>query len=302
MHAALFAGVNAAALTAFNQDLSINYHKTVQHALTLIEQGCNGLAVLGTTGEANSLSLWEREQLLQNLVDGGIAPRHMLPGTGTPDIPSTVRLIQHAERLGCRGVLLLPPFYYKNPSLEGLERYFSEVIVRAGGDIGIYLYHFPQQSAVPITLPLIERLLIKFPGKIKGIKDSSGDLHATQAYIDNFAAAGFEVYSGADTSFQQILALGGAGCITATTNIAATLSQTIYTHRDRPQGVAAQRKLTAIRQVVALADTIPTVKTLKAYLCGDDDWHHIRPPLSPLSAAVRHQVISAYRQLITPEL
>ncbi|KAB8305231.1 dihydrodipicolinate synthase family protein [Erwinia endophytica] len=299
MNSAYFSGVNAAVLTAFNRDLSVNYEKTVEHGHWLLNNGCNGLAVLGTTSETNSLSLNEREMLLEKMIDGNIPAEKMLPGTSTCDIPSTVKLTRHAERMGCRGVLLLPPFYYKSPSTQGLFDYYSEVIGRAGGDIKIYLYHFPQQSAIPVTLDLVKRLLDKYPDKIKGIKDSSGDFQNTKAYIDNFSQYGFEVYSGADASFQEVLKIGAAGCITATTNLVSSLAAKIYQHYNDKQGNHAQEKLTAMRKIVATGDTIPTVKTLLSAIMNDNTWETVRPPLCSLSPSLKTQLLSSYAEFIS---
>src|ERR1700689_2915299 len=164
---ALFGGVNAAVLTAMNADLSIDLDRMATHCRWLLANGCNGLAVLGTTGEANSLGIRERIAVLEELVALGIPAKNMLPGTGTTAIPDTVVLPRRAQELGCRGALLLPPFYYKNPSDDGLLAYFNEVIQRVGGDIKIYLYNFPQQSAIPFSVDFIGRLLKANPGKVQ---------------------------------------------------------------------------------------------------------------------------------------
>lgn len=232
------------------------------------------------------------------MVDGDIPAEKMLPGTSTCDIPSTVRLTRHAERMGCKGVLLLPPFYYKSPLITGLLNYYSEVIERVGGDIKIYLYHFPQQSSIPITLELVEKLLKRYPDKVKGIKDSSGDFENTRAYIENFSKESFEVYSGADASFQSVLKIGGAGCITATTNIASPLAATIYAHYRTDQGSKAQEKLASIRKIVALGDTIPTVKALLSYISSDSTWETVRPPLCSLGTPLITRILSSYKELV----
>lgn len=294
---ATFAGVNAASLTAFNADFSINYEKTIKHSKWLLENGCNGLAILGTTGETNSLSFDEREKLLEDTVSSGISAKVLLPGTSTPNIPDTIRLTRHAEKVGCQGALLLPPFYYKNPTEEGLFSYFSEVINGVGGDIKIYLYNFPQQSAISFTIPLVERLLKAFPNKVKGVKDSTGDFNNTKAYIDNFSKDGFEVYSGADAGFQEVLHAGGAGCITATSNIACPLAAKIYANYDNEIGTQAQAQLAKIRTVVAMAQTIPAVKTLKAHISNDISWENIRPPLFKVLEPAKAQLLAAFDAL-----
>jgi 4-hydroxy-tetrahydrodipicolinate synthase len=280
---ALFSGVNAAVVTALRQDLSVDIDKTAQHCRWLLQNGSNGLAVLGTTGEANSLGHAERMSLLEGLVEHGIAASALLPGTGTPNIPDTVALTRHAGELGCRGVLILPPFYYKSPSEDGIYAFYSEVVERVGGEIKIYLYSFPQQSAVPITLSLVERLLKAYPGKIKGIKDSVGDIADTTDYIKNFGADGFEVYTGADAQFQEALKRGAAGCITATSNLTSPIAARIHA---APEGVDADRAqalLAKARAVIGLAQTIPAVKVIAAHLSGDAAWANVRPPFCVLS-------------------
>src|SRR5271170_4603353 len=225
---AVYGGINAAVLTAMNADLSIDLDRMAAHCRWLLANGCNGLAILGTTGEANSLGVEERIAVMEGLVARGISPAVLLPGTGTPAITDTVKLTRRAAELGCRGALLLPPFFYKNPSDDGLFAYFSEVIQRVGGDIKVYLYHFPAQSAVPFGIDLIGRLLAAYPGKVKGIKDSSGDFANTRAYADHFAKDGFEVYCGDDGALHKMLHANGAGCITAAANIGSAVSAQVY--------------------------------------------------------------------------
>ena len=188
--------------------------------------------MLGTTGEANSLGISERIAVLEGLVARGIPAAKMLPGTGTTAITDTVLLTRKAEELGCRGALLLPPFYYKNPSDDGLLAYFNEVIQRVGGDIKIYLYNFPQQSAIPFSVDFIGRLLKANPGKVKGIKDSSGNYENSLSYVEAFARDGFEVYAGDDTLLKPLLEKGSAGSITAASNVNCALGAEVYANWD----------------------------------------------------------------------
>lgn len=291
---ALFAGVNVALVSAFHSDMSIDIEKTIAHAKDLLQNGCDGLGILGTTGEANSFGVAERMRLLEDIVEGGVSARKILLGATTPAVSDTVELTKHAERTGCRGVLLLPPFYYKNPSDEGLFAFYSQVIDRVGGDIKIYLYNFPQQSAVPLSLSLIEKLLRAYPGKVKGIKDSSQDFNNTKAYIDSFSSEGFEVYTGSDAGLLEALQAGAAGCITATPNFASALSAQIYANVDNEKGVVAQEQLTRIRKVVALAQTIPAVKALLAYQTRDESWEISRPPFCRLADDQKAALLKAY--------
>ncbi len=296
MHDALFGGVNAAVLTPMLPDLSVDLDRMAAHCRWLLANGCDGLGILGTTGEANSLGVSERIAVMEGLIARGIPARVLLPGTGTTAITDTVLLTRRAAELGCRGALLLPPFFYKNPSEDGLFAYFSEVANRVGGDIRLYLYHFPAQSAVPVTVPLLARLLRAFPGVFKGVKDSSGDFANTAAYVHNFARDGFEVYCGDDGALQALLREGGAGCITAASNVGSAVSAVVHANWDNALGAEAQVTLAAIRKAVTSAPLIPGLKSLIARHAGDAAWTRIRPPHLPLSdeaAASRFAALDA---------
>ena len=287
MTGATYGGVNAAVLTPMQADLSVDVDRMAEHCRWLLANGCNGLAILGTTGEANSLGVSERLAVMEGLVERGIPPARMMPGVGTPAITDTVLLAQRAASLGCPGVLMLPPFFYKNPSEDGLVAYFSAVIERLGTGTGVYLYHFPAQSAVPFTLPLIERLLRAWPGVVRGIKDSSSDLAHTLAYVEAFAGEGFEVYCGDDGHFRDVLLAGGAGCITAAANVGCALSAAVYADPGGAAGEATQMRLTALRQAVVSAPLIPGLKALTARRTGDAGWEVMRPPHLALAAEAR---------------
>lgn len=285
MKDALFGGVNAAVLTAMREDFSPDLDRMAAHAKWLLANGCNGLGILGTTGEANSFSAKERMAILEGLIARGVPASTMMPGAGVSSITETVELTQHARAQGCRGVLLLPPFYYKNPSDDGIFAFFDEVAKRVGGGIALYLYNFPQQSAVPFSLNVIGRLLDAHPGVFKGVKDSSGDYANMKAMIDAFAARGFEVYSGSDEFLQKILAEGGAGCITAASNGNSHWGGIVYAKRTGPEADAAQAMLTATRKAATSVALIPGLREIIARSTGDAGWRTIRPPHLPLSKA-----------------
>jgi 4-hydroxy-tetrahydrodipicolinate synthase len=293
MKDALFGGINAAVLTAMNADFSPNLDRMAAHAKWLLANGCNGLGVLGTTGEATSFSTAERKAILEGLVQRGVPAGAMMPGTGVSSLTETVELTLHARAQGCRGVLLLPPFYYKAPSDDGLFTYFDEVakrVAQGGGGIALYLYNFPQQSAVPFSLALIGRLLDAHPGVFKGVKDSSGDYANMKAMIDAFAHRGFEVYSGSDEFVQKILAEGGAGCITAASNCNSHWGGIVYAKRTGPEADAAQAMLTATRRAATAAPLIPNLREVIARSTGDAGWRTIRPPHLPLDGATADKV------------
>ncbi len=193
-----FSGVIAPVLTPYDEDGSPDPDRFIEHAEWLLEDGCTGLAPFGTTSEANSLGLDERMELLEELVEAGLPPDKLMPGTGMCSLADAVILTEHAMELGCGGVLMLPPFYYKQPSEEGLFRYYAEVIDQVDDeDLKIYLYHIPQVAGVGIPLTLVARLIEEFPGIVVGLKDSSGDWANTKAILD--AHPGFEVFPGSES-------------------------------------------------------------------------------------------------------
>lgn len=284
---AIYGGVNAAVLTPMTPDLAPDIALMAEHCRWLLANGCDGLGVLGTTGEANSFSVAERIAVMEGLVEAGIPAARMMPGTGCAALTDSVELTRRAKALGCPGVLMLPPFYYKNPSEDGLFAYFAEVIERVGGGIRVYLYHFPQQSAVPFSLGLIDRLMRAFPGTIKGVKDSSGDYANMKAMIDAFGAEGFEVYSGSDEFLLRILREGGAGCITAAANVNCTAGGRVvaaFRAGDEATAEAAQAVLTATRKVCTSVPLIAGLREIVARATGNPGWRTIRPPNMALKA------------------
>jgi len=288
---AAYGGVNAAVLTAMREDLSVDLDRTAAHCHWLLANGCNGLAVMGTTGEANSLGISERLALLDGLAARGVPGEKMLPGTGTTAITDTVLLTKKAREIGCRGALLLPPFYYKGPSDDGLLAYFSEVIERVGGGISFYLYNFPQQSAIPFSVDFFARLLKKYPTAFKGVKDSSGSFENGCGYVDAFARDGFEVY---DTLLLPLLRRGGAGCITAAGNMNSAAAAKVYANWDNAVGEAEAVVLGATRKAATSVPLIPGLKALKARQTGDGGWLNIRPPHLKLDAEQRAKLFAAW--------
>ena len=294
MHNALYGGVNVAVLTPMRPDLSIDLDRMEAHCRWLLAQGANGLGVLGTTGEANSLGITERLHLIEGLVERGLPAARMLPGVGVPALTDTVAMARRAAELGCRGALVLPPFFYKNPSEDGLFAYYSEIAQRLGGALKIYFYHFPAQSAVPITVKLIERLLRAHPGAFQGLKDSTGDWSTTKSYIDHFAADGFEVYGGDDSHLLQTLQAGGAGSISAASNVSAAVNAQVYARWETPEGKAAQELLTAMRGAVTSAPLILGLKCLVARHTGDPEWETTRPPHTKLTPEQRAKLFATF--------
>src|SRR3954462_7212399 len=236
-------GVLAPVLTPFDRELNPDPAKFARFCRSLLEQGCSALAPFGTTSEANSLSLDERERLLDALLESGIPAEKLMPGTGCAALPDTVRLSRKAARAGCAGVLMLPPFYYKNVGEEGLFRSYAQVIDRVGDPrLRVYLYHIPQVSHVPVSMRVIERLLAAYPGVVVGIKDSSGDFENSRAMLRAFP--GFEVFVGTEKFLLANLREGGAGSITATANVNA---QALCAHSASAPTIASARSTRCAR-------------------------------------------------------
>lgn len=284
---ARFKGVIAPMLTPFDSDDNPDLTRFCDHAAWLLSEGCTGLAPFGTTGEANSLGLDERVSLLDGLLDGGIEPKRLLPGTGCCSIPDSVRLTQHAVQSGCGGVLMLPPFYYKAPiaSDEGLYRYFADVIERVGdAGLKIYLYHIPPMAQVGFSLDLIGRLIDAYPETVVGLKDSSGDWQNTKAIIDNFSD--FTVFAGSEVFLLDTLRAGGAGCITATGNVNAREIRRVYDNWQSTEADELQAAITAARKAIQAFPVIPMMKALLALTRSDPAWRNVRPPFLPMDEAV----------------
>ena len=256
----------------------------MQHCQWLVSNDC-GLAVFGTNSEANSLSVAERRSLLDALLAAGVPPARLLPGTGCCSLTDTVELTLHATMAGVGGVLMLPPFYYKSVSDEGLFRYFAEVIERVGDSrLRIYLYHIPPVAQVPISLALIERLLKAYPTAIAGIKDSSGDWSNTEAMLKQFQPEGFDIFAGSEVFLLRTLRGGGAGCITATGNVnPAPMVNLFKSWQTGPESDAQQDALDATRAVFQKYPLISAMKSAVAHYGKRPSWRTVRPPLVELT-------------------
>jgi 4-hydroxy-tetrahydrodipicolinate synthase len=276
-------GVLSPVCTPFKSDLSPDHERFVRHCRWLLSQNV-GLAVFGTNSEGNSLSLEERVELLDHLVQEGLDPGRMMPGVGCCAITDTVRLTAHAFKLGCAGVLMLPPFYYKDLTDEGLYRSFAEVLDRVGeARLRVYLYHIPPVAHVPITLRVAERLFKAYPGQIAGMKDSSGDWNNTRTFLDAFGKSGFDVFVGSETFLLRNMRHGGRGCISATANVHPGPIARLYDSWQADDADVQQARLDEIRDVFKSFPMIPALKAAIAHYSHDKTWGEVRPPLVGLS-------------------
>ena len=286
-----FSGVIAPVLTPYGEDGGPDADRFVEHCQWLVEEGCTGLAPFGTTSEGNSLGLDERMELLEELVDSGdIEPEKLMPGTGTCALEDAVVLTKHAVDLGCGGVLMLPPFYYKAPSEEGLFRFFAQVIEDvADNRLKVYLYHIPPVAQVGFSVPLIGRLIKEFPDVVVGLKDSSGDWSNTAAILS--AYPGFEVFPGSEVFLLDGLRKGAAGCISATCNVSAAAIRNVYDNWKGADADKLQSEITALRKAIQAFPMIPALKAVIAHYRQDPAWARLRPPFVDLSSSEADKVI-----------
>jgi 4-hydroxy-tetrahydrodipicolinate synthase len=285
-------GVLSPVVTPFRKDYSPDAERFVKHCKWLLKSGCSGLAVFGTNSEANSMSVAEKRKLLEALVAGGVPASSLMPGTGHCALSDSIEMTRAAVELGCAGVLMLPPFYYKGVPDEGLFRNFAEVIERVGDErLQLYLYHIPPVSQVAITLGLIERLLKKYPASIAGVKDSSGDWSNTKSMLDAFAKSGFDVFAGSEVFLLDNMRNGGKGCITATGNINPGPIDQVYRNWQGAGADPLQAGITAPRKIVQKYNVISALKSAVAHFGNDPQWKTCRPPLVELSPEQDQQLI-----------
>ncbi|KAJ9471919.1 4-hydroxy-tetrahydrodipicolinate synthase [Diplonema papillatum] len=286
-------GVFSAATTPIGSDGSVRLDLFAQHCRALLDEGCHGIALLGTTGEANNFAVSERKSLLEAALTSGIRGDQLLPGTSCCNVPEAISLTRHAVENGVLGCVMLPPFYYKGVSDEGLFRFYASVIEGvADSRLRIVLYHIPQVTQIPLSHDLIDRLTTAFPDIVVGIKDSSGDFENMKTMAERFP--GFSVLAGADPLMLPLLRAGGAGCITATSNLRADALRTVWNNWQDPQKAtevgAAQGRIEAWRNLSNSYVQLPTVKAMVAKARGHDDWLNLRAPLVALSEDERKNV------------
>jgi len=290
-------GVLAPVLTPFDADLQPDTDLFVRMCRWLVGQGV-GLAMFGTNSEGNSLSADERRRLLDAVVNAGIPAEKMLPGTGSCSLAEAVALTRTAVSHGCAGVLVLPPFYYKGVSDEGLFAFFSELVERVGdARLRIYLYHIPPVAQVGISEDLIARLLKRYPQAIAGIKDTGGDWTYTERIIDNFAVQGFAVYAGTETILLKTLRQGGHGCISATANVNPAQIAALHSEWQSADADRRQQSLNGLRAIFQAYPLIAAMKAALADATGLAQWNRLRPPLqalSPSQAAVLSGQLEAH--------
>lgn len=275
-------GVYAASLTPLTERLEPDIPRLIAHSRWLLAHGCDGLGVLGTTGEANSLALADRRRIIEATA-AALPKDRLMPGVGSCSIVDAAELARVALDAGVRNVLCLPPFYYKGVSDAGVEAFIAGVIDRVGSaDLRLYLYNFPQLTGHAFALPMIARLRARFGAVVAGLKDSSGDFANMSAFAK--ALPGFRVFAGTEQYLLDIVEAGGVGCISATANLTAPWCQGVL----GAKGDDAREKqdhLTKLRLAIQAKPLIPGLKGLMARLTGDARWLAMCPPYLPLDTA-----------------
>lgn len=289
-------GIYTATLTPFNEDLSVNHELLAKHCQWLLANGSTGIAIMGTTGEANSLSTSERKTLIEEVIHRGIPANKLMVGTGCCSMGETIELTRHAVECGAGGILMLPPFYYKQVTDEGLTTYFSQVIDRVNDDrLEIYLYHFPQMSGMQLSVSLIAALAEKYPDQVVGLKDSSGDFANMQAVMH--AIPDFKLYPGSERFLLKGLRIGSAGCVSATANADITLIAQVLANWQTSEADKLQDYLTSVR---ATFEGKPFTAIIKQYLAakmGCKVWKGIRPPNELIAENIIEALIEKHKAL-----
>lgn len=286
------AGLWPPVATPFRPDGSVDEVRLVKHSKRLLDDGAHGLAILGTTSEANSLTLDERRRVIDAHVEAGIPAERLIPGTGACALGDAIALSRHAGEIGVAAVLLLPPFYYRKVSDEGLFTFVAKLIEGCGANAPrIMLYHIPPVAMVGWSVELIARLREAFPDLIAGMKDSSGDAENTLAMIKAFPV-GFAVFPGAEVYLQRALKAGAVGCISASANINAAGIRRLYDRWREPDAEALQAELNAVRKAVESRVMIPALKAVLAERYRDPAWLAVRPPLTQIPEAARAELLA----------
>ena len=281
-------GVFCASATPVLEDGSPDHAAFAAHCRALIEEGCDGVALLGTTGEANSFSLRQRQDLLEKVIAFGLDPQRLLPGTSQTNVPDSITLVKHAVEAGVKACVVLPPFYYKGVSDEGLFRFYAELIEGVGSnDLRVVLYHIPPIAQIGISLELTARLREAFPGVIVGVKDSSGKIESMEAFAKAFD--NFSVLAGADPFMLPLLRAGGAGCITSSSNLIGKHLRVVFDNwfdaSQNDKVDAAQARINAWRDLSNAYVQLPTIKAMLAKRRNHPGWTRVRPPLVELTPA-----------------
>lgn len=288
-------GVNCATLTPMDAAGDAQLDLLAEHCRWLLDSGCDGIVLLGTTGEANSFTVAERKTILEGVLERGIAPARLIVGTGCCAAGDSVTLTKHALASGVARVLMLPPFYYKNVDERGVIEAYSRTIESVGDEtLRLYLYQIPQLTGVSLGPAVIEALIQAYPGVLAGIKDSSGDWSGIAQLCSRFGKT-IDVLAGSERYLIAALQAGASGCVTATANAHPAMICRLYRERDGEHAAALQEEVAAARGALEGFPMIAALKEITAQRTGDALWRNVRPPLTPLDP-LRAEALNALKR------
>ncbi len=290
-------GIWAPCLTPIKSDFMIDGSRLLEHVHWLLSNGCHGIVLFGTTGEAASFSVTERIAALETLVSGGISPAKIMVGNGFTALSDTIEITQHAVGQGCRKVLMVPPFYFKDPSLAGLVAYYRHVFDKTNcPDLKVLLYHFPRMSNIPITFDLIDALIGSHGDMIVGLKDSSGEWESVRQYVQRFPK--LAIFPGTDDLLLKGLKSGCVGTITATADINPHGIRRVFDlWQDGDAPESEQKSAETVRAIVFRYPLAPALKAVHEVLRSDSGWGRVRPPLTPLKEQDKVDLMNSLRQV-----
>lgn len=289
-------GAWAAALTPLNEDLSIDHGAYGAHVSWLLANGCAGVAALGTTGEANSFSVRERLELIDKLGKAGHASERILVGVGCCAAPDTIELTRASLAAGFNNVMMLPPFYYKGVSEEGIFRAYARVIEAVNDPrLNVIIYDIPPMTGLTISVALLRRLRDAFPDVVIGVKNSSGDFSAMEAALAELP--GFKVFAGTEQFLLATLRKGGPGCISATANVTSRSLAEVYANWQGDTADALQEVATRNRLALQKYPPIPGLKEIMAAARKRPEWKRLRPPLVNLAPADAEVLLATVSEL-----
>ena len=285
-------GVIAAVATPLHADFTPDLERLAMHCRALLSDGCDGINLLGTTGEATAFSVDQRLYVMRGMVDAGLPIARFMVGTGVCALEDTVRLTRAACELGFAGALVLPPFYYPDIAAAGLVAYVDALVERIADErLAMYLYHIPQNTGVPWPVEVVAELKAKHPRAVVGLKDSAGDLAYSRAVARAFAD--FDVFPSSEAALGHATADGFAGCISATTNLTSRHAHAAWSGQGTDTGRAAVKKAGELRAIVAGHPLIAAVKAALARRYDDEAWARVAPPLVSLAADARARLDAA---------
>lgn len=294
-------GVFSAALTPINKDYSINSHMFFSHCKWLLSEGVDGLSVFGTTGESNAFNVDEKIKAIEYLKNSKITPDKLIPGTGQCSITDTIKFTKKCSELKVRAVLVLPAFFYKNVTDEGVIEYYKRVIEEVGdNNLHYILYNIPQNTGVPITFEIIDKLTKLYPNNIVGMKDSSGNLDNMLKITKFFNK--FSLFSGSDSLALKVTKHGGAGAITATSNISGRLLSFIINNYKKESLIDNFQELQIlqekIRQTLYTHEPISVLKAFMSVKYEKKEWNRVNPPLQKIENPKDHKSVISLMELI----